>query len=99
LQILQRHDWPGNIRELQNFIERAVLLTPGRVLHAPMNELKRLMPAHSSEPARTLAELERAYITDALRRTNWVVGGHSGASAQLGLPRTTLIARMRKHGI
>jgi len=99
LEILQFHDWPGNIRELQNFIERAVLMTSGRVLHASVSELRRLTPERSPGPARTLAELERASITEALRRTNWVIGGTAGAAAQLGLPRTTLIARMRKHGI
>ncbi len=99
IEILQFHDWPGNIRELQNFIERAVLLTNGPVLHAPLMELKRFMPARSETPSATLAELERNSITEALRRTNWVIGGHRGAAAQLGLPRTTLIARMRKHGI
>ena len=99
MDVLQTHDWPGNIRELQNFIERAVLLTTGRVLHLPMMEMRRFIPAGSAIPARTLAELERASIAEALRRTNWVIGGQAGAAAQLGLPRTTLIARMRKHGI
>jgi len=56
-------------------------------------------PDSAPVPAGTLAELERTYITETLRRTNWVVGGQRGAAAQLGLPRTTLIARMRKHGI
>jgi hypothetical protein len=50
-------------------------------------------------PVQTLAELERVSIVEALRRTNWVVGGYGGAAAQLGLPRTTLISRMRKYGI
>ena len=96
---LQCYDWPGNIRELQNFIERAVIRTSGRVLHVPMTDLTRLMPVHSSMPVRTLAELERASIVEALRKTNWVVGGQDGAAAQLGLPRTTLISRMHKYGI
>ena len=99
MSALQLHDWPGNIRELQNFIERAVLLTTGRILHVPMMDIKRMVPVHMAVPVQTLAELERASITEALRRTNWVVGGNSGAAAQLGLPRTTLIARMRKHRI
>ncbi|MEO8659924.1 MAG: sigma 54-interacting transcriptional regulator [Bryobacteraceae bacterium] len=99
MEILRLHDWPGNIRELQNLIERAVLMTQGRVLHAPVMNLGLGRPESAPVPAGTLAELERTYITETLRRTNWVVGGHRGAAAQLGLPRTTLIARMRKHGI
>jgi formate hydrogenlyase transcriptional activator len=99
MEILRRHDWPGNIRELQNFIERAVLMTEGRVLHPPLSELKRLAPPSAEEPGRTLAEVERGYITETLQRSNWVVGGRQGAAVKLGLPRTTLIARMRKLGI
>jgi formate hydrogenlyase transcriptional activator len=99
LEALRFHDWPGNIRELQNLIERAVILTTGRVLHVPVMDIQRMVPAQSAMPPRTLAELERASITEALRRSNWVVGGNGGAAAQLGLPRTTLIARMRKHRI
>jgi formate hydrogenlyase transcriptional activator len=99
MEVLRRHDWPGNIRELQNFIERAVLLTEGRLLQPPLMELTRLMPSASSEPARTLEEVERVYITETLQKANWVVGGRTGAAAILGLPRTTLIARMRKLGI
>ena len=93
------HGWPGNIRELQNLIERAVLVTEGRLLCPPLAELTRLTPATSGQPGRTLAEVERIYITQTLQRTNWVVGGRAGAAARLGLPRTTLIARMRKLGI
>jgi transcriptional regulator with GAF, ATPase, and Fis domain len=99
LEVIRLHAWPGNIRELQNFIERAVLLSEGRILRPPLAELTRLMPTASSEPARTLAEVERSYIRETLRKTNWVVGGRTGAAAKLGLPRTTLIARMRKLGI
>jgi formate hydrogenlyase transcriptional activator len=96
---LQFYDWPGNIRELQNFIERAVIRTPGRVLHVPLTDFTRVMSVQPSMPVRTLAELERASIVEALTRTNWVVGGQDGAAAQLGLPRTTLISRMHKYGI
>ncbi|HTR34341.1 MAG TPA: sigma-54 dependent transcriptional regulator [Bryobacteraceae bacterium] len=100
MEALCQHDWPGNIRELQNFIERAVVLTEGRVLRPRLSELTRMTPtATSSVSGRTLAELERVYITETLHRTNWVVGGREGAAAKLGLPRTTLIARMRKLGI
>ena len=101
IEVLRCHDWPGNIRELQNFVERAVLMTDGAVLRPPLEELTRLVPsaAPSSVPARTLAEMERVYIMETLRKVNWVVGGRGGAAARLGIPRTTLIARMRKLGI
>jgi len=99
MDVLQRHDWPGNIRELQNFIERAVLMTDGPVLRPQLAELTRIAPAAAATPERTLAELERVYITETLQKLNWQVGGRAGAAAKLGLPRTTLIARMRKLGI
>jgi formate hydrogenlyase transcriptional activator len=99
LQMVCLHDWPGNIRELQNFVERAVVLTEGRTLQPPLSEFTRFSSKTSMPPARTLAEAERFHITETLERTNWVVGGRTGAAAKLGLPRTTLIARMRKLGI
>ncbi len=99
MDVLRQHDWPGNIRELQNFIERAVVMTDGPLLHPQLTELTRLAPVATQTPERTLAELERVYITETLQKVNWVVGGRSGAAAKLGLPRTTLIARMRKLGI
>jgi len=97
LEDLSRYDWPGNIRELQNFVERAVILTTGRVLRPPMAELTR----RTAGPAlvRTLADAERAHIAATLRETNWVVGGRTGAAAKLGLPRTTLLSTMRRLGI
>jgi formate hydrogenlyase transcriptional activator len=97
LTTLVRYGWPGNIRELQNFIERSVILTKGAELQAPVAELankRGLIPG-----ARTLAGAERAHIVSVLRDTNWVVGGRNGAAATLGLQRTTLIAKMRKLGI
>ena len=99
MRLLQLHDWPGNIRELQNLLERAVLVTSGSVLTMPKTDLTRRFPEQSQQRVRTLAELERSSIKEALRRTNWVVGGNNGAAAQLGIPRTTLLARMSKHGI
>jgi formate hydrogenlyase transcriptional activator len=98
-EIFQTHDWPGNIRELQNFIERSVLLSPGSILQSPVEELRRPEYPRKVVPIRTLVELERSCITETLERTNWVVGGASGAAAQLGVPRTTLLYRMRKLGI
>ena len=99
---LRRYPWPGNIRELQNVIERAVLLTEGRELQCSPPGSTTPAPARTAQPLRpdhTLADMERSYIEDTLRKTNWVVGGREGAAAKLGLPRTTLISRMRKLGI
>jgi len=93
---LTNHDWPGNIRELQNFIERAVIMTTGTVLRPRIEELA-LQPVATT--VRTLADAERTHIIETLRETNGVVGGKSGAAARLGLPRTTLIARMQRLGL
>src|SRR5262245_14764501 len=91
------YDWPGNIRELQNFVERSVILSRGATLQAPVAELVNRPGAIPS--ARTLADAERAHIISILRETDWIVGGPRGAAARLGLIRTTLIAKMRKLGI
>jgi formate hydrogenlyase transcriptional activator len=94
---LIEYEWPGNIRELQNFIERSVILTRGAELQAPVRELvNKRLPIPS---VRTLADAERAHIIATLRKTNWAVGGRNGAATRLGLVRTTLIAKMRKLGI
>jgi transcriptional regulator with GAF, ATPase, and Fis domain len=94
---LTRYDWPGNIRELQNFIERSVILTRGAELRAPVEELS---PNEVfADNARTLADTDKVHIINTLRKTNWVVGGKCGAASKLGLNRTTLIAKMRKLGI
>jgi formate hydrogenlyase transcriptional activator len=94
---LVRHDWPGNIRELQNFVERSVILTRGSELRAPIAEL--VEQETPNGVLGTLADAERAHIVATLRQTNGVVGGPSGAAAKLGLKRTTLIAKMRNLGI
>jgi formate hydrogenlyase transcriptional activator len=104
---LEHYDWPGNIRELQNVIERGVIITTGSVLSRQTTELLTLgeaapvrYPATAEPPSiRTMADAERAHITATLRATNWVVGGSNGAAAQLGLPRTTLLSRMHRLGI
>lgn len=98
-EVLKMHDWPGNVRELQNFIERAVIMTQGGALRPPLEELQALASANTPTTVCTLAEAERNYILDALRQSRWIVGGHTGAAARLGLSRTTLIYRMKKHGI
>ena len=99
MEVLRAHPWPGNIRELQNVIERAVVMSQGRMLCPPLAELTHMLPAASTKPARTMAELERIHITEMLQQTNWIIGGRTGAAAKLGMPRTTLISRMRKLGI
>jgi formate hydrogenlyase transcriptional activator len=91
---IMRYDWPGNIRELQNFIERSVILTNGRELRAPIAELTN--PETHDGVVRTLNDAHRALIIKTLRETNGVVGGPNGAAARLGLARTTLITKMRK---
>jgi formate hydrogenlyase transcriptional activator len=96
MEVLKSHDWPGNIRELQNFIERAVIMTTGTVLRPRLSELQMQNP---SAEVRTMADAERAHIVATLRETNWVVGGPGGAAARLGLPRTSLIARMQRLGL
>ncbi|HEY1340045.1 MAG TPA: sigma 54-interacting transcriptional regulator, partial [Bryobacteraceae bacterium] len=97
MEALTRYDWPGNIRELQNFIERAVIVSPGNVLKPPIRELKRSGAA--SGGVVTLAAAERDAIVRALREANGRVGGDQGAAARLGMKRTTLQAKMRKLGI
>jgi formate hydrogenlyase transcriptional activator len=95
MDTLMRYPWPGNIRELQNFIERAVILTKGDVLQLPVLASRSPIPA---KPV-TLAEAERDHILNALRESNWVVGGASGAAVRLGVKRTTLVDKMRKRGL
>jgi formate hydrogenlyase transcriptional activator len=97
MEALTRYSWPGNIRELQNFIERSVILTSGSELRAPIADL-----AESEiqlDDVRTLEDANRAHIKATLCETKWVVGGPNGAAARLGMHRTTLIAKMQKLGI
>src|SRR5579863_7910626 len=98
VEVLKAHDWPGNIRELQNFVERAMLYSPGSVLRLPL-ELKQTLKQSSEIASRTLADADREHILDTLEEANWLIGGHKGAANRLGLPRTTLIYKMRKLGI
>lgn len=97
LAALMRRPWPGNVRELQNVVERAVITTKGPTLVLGPAADGQSADAHA--PHRTLAEVERDYILQTLRATNWVIGGWDGAAARLGLSRTTLIARMQRLGL
>src|SRR5271170_1193136 len=96
--VLKAHDWPGNIRELQNFIERSVLFSPGSVLRLPLG-LKQTVTQSSESASRTLADADREHILETLEQADWLIGGQGGAADRLGLPRTTLIYKMRKLGI
>jgi formate hydrogenlyase transcriptional activator len=97
LDLLVRYPWPGNIRELENLIERAVIVSPGPVLRVPLGELK--APVEPARESITLRDAEHDHILRALEATNWVLSGPRGAAARLGLKRTTLQSRMRKLGM
>jgi formate hydrogenlyase transcriptional activator len=103
MEALVKYDWPGNIRELQNVIERAVIVSKGSVLRVPAADLKpRNSPpvAPAGEDLRTaLDEEERKRIVNALEQSNWTVAGPHGAAARLGMKRSTLQFRMHKLGI
>ena len=95
---LEKWHWPGNIRELENFIERSVILTPGTAFFAPMAELRMSSPDRSRKFG-TLEDVEREYILRTLRESGGVIAGSHGAAARLGMKRTTLQSRMQKLGI
>jgi DNA-binding NtrC family response regulator len=95
---LCRYSWPGNIRELQNLIERAVIMTPGNVLQIQVSDLQESNRILSSM-AGTLEDVERQRILQALREAGAVIGGPHGAAVRLGLKRTTLLSKMQKLGI
>jgi formate hydrogenlyase transcriptional activator len=98
MEELQRWHWPGNIRELENFIERSVILTHGPALFAPLAEL-RIASSKYGQSGRTLQDIEREYILRTLRETGGVIAGVYGAAIRLGMKRTTLQSRMQKLGI
>jgi formate hydrogenlyase transcriptional activator len=98
MSALVSYQWPGNIRELQNFIERSAILTSGNVLHPPLASLQRAVETEPSEPT-TLEEAERSHIRKILEQARWVVSGPNGAAARLGIKRSTLYFRMQKLGI
>jgi formate hydrogenlyase transcriptional activator len=103
LEALASYHWPGNIRELENFIERAVILTRGAELEAPVAELRHPPPPRAGDgqahPAKTMEDAEREHILRALDASHWMIGGPAGAAARLGMKRTTLQSRMAKLGI
>ena len=98
MSALSSYQWPGNIRELQNLIERSVILTSGNVLQPPLAGLKGAAE-DKSLGAITLKDAERDHILKTLEHTRWVVAGPNGAAARLGIKRSTLYFRMQKLGI
>ena len=105
MSAFQSYSWPGNIRELQNLVERAVILSRDGALSNPLQNkqtelmipsLQRTRTFHSS---RTLEDSDRALILETLEQAGWIVGGPRGAAAKMGLKRTTLLAKMRRMGI
>jgi formate hydrogenlyase transcriptional activator len=103
MEVLARHTWPGNVRELQNLIERSVILSTGAVLSGSLPDLTHTTRDGSkwskgSTPV-TLEQAESSHILQILKQTEGVIGGRNGAAARLGLPRTTLIAKMKRLGV
>ena len=100
MSALVRYPWPGNIRELQNLIERAAILLTGPVLRVPLQDLpnRPVMGSCRTKP-QTMEEAERAHILAALKETKWVIAGPNGAATRLGMNRSTVQFRMKKLGI
>jgi formate hydrogenlyase transcriptional activator len=96
---LSRHSWPGNIRELQNLMERAALLSTGPSLRVPLAEILADSGLSAASEGNVLEQAEREQTVRALRESNWVVGGTRGAAARLGLKRTSIAYKMQKLGI
>jgi formate hydrogenlyase transcriptional activator len=100
MDVLEQYQWPGNIRELENLIERAVILSSGQVLRVPLRDLHtHIAPGHNSERSQTMEEVERKHILTTLKETRWILSGPEGAATRLGLNRSTLYFRMKKLGI
>jgi transcriptional regulator with GAF, ATPase, and Fis domain len=101
----QSYSWPGNIRELQNLVERAVILSQDGVLPNPLHKKQTEPMFPSQHPTRnfpsllTLEDADRTLISETLEQAGWIVGGPRGAAAKLGLKRTTLLAKMRRLGV
>jgi len=103
IDALSEYDWPGNARELEHFIERAVILSPGSELQPPLSELSYQNPpsaiAAAESNSTTLREAEREHIVRTLQDTNWTIGGPACAAARLGMKRTTLHSLVKRLGI
>ena len=98
MEALANAPWPGNIRELENFVERAVILSQGEELNVPLAELKRTN-APGAAPVSSFHETERQVIIEALKAASGRISGKEGAAERLGLKRTTLQNKMRRLNI
>ncbi|HEV3078438.1 MAG TPA: helix-turn-helix domain-containing protein, partial [Gemmataceae bacterium] len=98
MEALIRYPWPGNVREIQNIIERAVILSPGRSLRVPLGDLQSaaMQAQVTAKAPLTLADAEREHILGVLGETGWVVGGPKGAAVRLGMKRSTLQKKIKK---
>ena len=96
MEALTGYSWPGNVRELQSFIKRAVILSPGSVLHPPLVELDEVAIQRPTAELTASEKTEREYVLRAIWASNWKIGGPNGAAARLGMKRTTLAYRIRK---
>jgi len=99
VEVMMHWSWPGNIRELENFIERSVILSEGTRLNPPLGELREDLLRQPTDPDGTLRDREREHIIEILRQTRGALSGPSGAAARLGLKRTTLQYKMQRLGI
>jgi len=100
LEGLARYPWPGNIRELENILERAVILSSGPILKVPLEDLQgSIAPGQANGTHETLEEVEREHILAVMKETKWVLAGPRGAATRLGMNRSTLQFRMKKLGI
>ncbi|HTR38207.1 MAG TPA: sigma 54-interacting transcriptional regulator [Bryobacteraceae bacterium] len=98
MEAILAYDWPGNVRQLQNFVEHGVIVSQGPVFRPNLSQLQR-QTASPVINIKTLEEATRDHVLRTLEQTRWVVGGRHGAAARLGIARTTLVSKMRRLGI
>jgi formate hydrogenlyase transcriptional activator len=99
MEAMLAYDWPGNVRQLQNFVEHGVIVSRGPVFAPPLGQLRRQNISSLPKNAKTLEDATREHVLQTLEENKWVVGGRHGAAARLGLARTTLVSKMRRLGI
>jgi formate hydrogenlyase transcriptional activator len=98
MEAMIAYEWPGNVRQLQNFIEHGVIVSEGPTFEPSLSQL-RSRKTSLPKSSKTLDDATRDYVLQTLEETKWVVGGRHGAAARLGIARTTLVSKMRRLGI